>query len=76
MLGVTVTLSYDLVDGPFRIDGIDVKEAYKMAQRLYELLKDIEDVAKVCEEIASVMAELAELAGIADIASDIFAGVS
>ena len=75
MLGAPIDLSYDLADGPFRIYGIDVKDAYKMAQRLYNLLKDLKDAAEVCEEIAAIMAELAEFAGIADIAGDIFAGV-
>ena len=75
-----IDLSYDLVDGPFRIYGIDVKDAYRMAQRLYNALKDIENAAEkiseICEEISSLMAELAELAGLAEVAGDIFAGVS
>lgn len=75
MLGVPVDLSYDLASGPFRVFGIDVKEAYEMAQRLYKLLKDVDELAEVAEEIAATMAELAELAGIAEIAGDIFAGV-
>ena len=75
MLGIPIDLSYDLASGPFRIFGIDVKEAYKMAQRLYNLMKDLKDVAELAEEIAGVMAELAEFAGITEIAGDIFTGV-
>lgn len=75
MLGVPIDLSYDLASGPFRIFGIDVKEAYKMAQRLYKLLKDLKDLAELAEEIAEVMAELAEFSGVAEIAGPIFAGV-
>lgn len=75
MLAVPVDLSYDLVSGPFRIFEIDVKDAYKLAQRLYKLLKNVKELAEVAEEIAATMAELAELAGIAEIAGDIFAGV-
>ena len=47
-----------------------------MAQRLYNLLKDIEELADVLTELSEFMAELAEFAGLADIAADIFAGVS
>ena len=70
-----VDLSYDLASGPFRVFGIDVKEAYRMAQKLYKLLKDVKELSEVVEEIAGVMAELAELAGVAEIAGDIFAAV-
>ncbi|KAK4695866.1 hypothetical protein P7C71_g1951, partial [Lecanoromycetidae sp. Uapishka_2] len=76
MLGVPVELSYDLASGPFRVFGIDVKEAYEMAQRLYKVLKDVKDLAEVAEDIAATMAELAELAGIAEIAGSIFAGLT
>ncbi len=75
MLGVPIDLSYDLASGPFRIFGIEVKEAYKMAQRLYNLMKDLKDLAELAEEIAGVMGELAEFAGVLEIAGDIFAGV-
>lgn len=40
-------LSYDLASGPFRVFGIDVKEAYRMAQKLYKLLKDVKELSEV-----------------------------
>ena len=75
MLGVPIDLSFDLPSGPFRIYGIDVKDAYKMAKRLYERLKDLKNVAEKVKNISELMAELAEFGGIAEIAGDIFAAV-
>lgn len=70
-----IDLSYDLASGPFRVFGIDVKEAYRMAQKLYKLLQDVKELSEVVQEIAGVMAELAELAGVAEIAGDNCAAV-
>ena len=76
MLGVPLDLTYDLANGPFKIDGIDVKKAYELAQKLYKALKDLKKVAEVCEEIASVMSDLAALTeGIVDLVGSIFAAV-
>lgn len=70
-------MSYDLADGPFRVFGIDIEDAYEMAQRLYDLLKDAEEVADALTDIAEFMSELSDfVGGVADITSDIFAAVS
>jgi hypothetical protein len=62
-------MSYDLADGPFRVCGVDVKKAYEMAKRLYDLLQ-------VAEDVAAIVAELAEFGGVGEVAADVAAAVS
>ncbi|KAI5357434.1 Putative immunoglobulin-like protein [Septoria linicola] len=66
VLGVPVTLSYTLPDGPFRVYGIDVKKAYELAKELYNAIKNFVGAA---EEVAAICAELAELAELGEAAA-------
>ena len=69
-------MSFDLPDGPFRVFGIDVKEAYDVAKKLYDVYRTIMDMAEAAEEVAAFMAEVAEFLGALEIAADVAAGVS
>lgn len=69
VLGAKIPVSYELAKGPFRLFGIDVREAYKLTKKLYQFIKDTKTVVEL-------VAQLAELEGVADAAAGAFAAVS
>lgn len=72
---MTIPIEYVLVTGPFLVFRIDIKEAYKMAKRLWKAFEELGQILETAEEIGSIMAELAELMGVAGVAGEFFAAV-
>ncbi|KAF2689392.1 hypothetical protein K458DRAFT_427565 [Lentithecium fluviatile CBS 122367] len=68
VLNVEIPVSFELPYGPFKLFDIDVREAYKLAKRLYEALKD-------AKAVAEIVAQLAELEGAAEAAAGVFAAL-
>ena len=66
---IEIPISFDLATGPFRIFDIDIKEAYRLAKRLYDALQSARDVAEI-------MADIAEFLGTLESAADVAAAVS
>ena len=72
LLGVSVPISYDLPNGPFRIFGVDVKNAYDMVRKIWNALKNISDFAKRVREVAQIIADvLADLAALAEALAEV-----
>lgn len=62
LLSKHISMSYDLPRGPLRIGGVDVRDAVKLAKRLYKLVRRMVDAVKKVLKIISNITKAIKIA--------------